>query len=188
MDGVGTFRALVLAQQGPAAAEGALPPAATGYGVQLVQSLLALAAVCVVAWWVLRWAARRGLGRAPQGRNIRVLERVSLDGQKSLYLVEVGKRMLLIGSSEHALSTLAELRADEIARTTELSQPAPVVRFSDVLKRLRGDDTGPRAGAGTSSNRNPGTDSSAGSAAGKDNVAAPAVGSRREGKNDEEVL
>ncbi|MFW5921060.1 MAG: hypothetical protein ACOCUS_04415, partial [Polyangiales bacterium] len=50
-----------------------------GYGAALLQTLLALAAVCVLAWVVLRWSAKRGFGMGPSGGRVRVLERVPLD-------------------------------------------------------------------------------------------------------------
>ena len=64
-----------------------------GYGVALLQTLLALAAVCILAWVVLKWS--RGRGLAMGGRRVKVLERVPLDGRRSLYLVEVAGRVLL---------------------------------------------------------------------------------------------
>jgi flagellar biosynthetic protein FliO len=147
---------VALLQQG-GGSEG-LPPAATGYGVQLVRSLAALAGVCVAAWWVLRWAAKRGLGQMPKGRALRVLERVPLDARRSLYLVQVGQKRLLLGASEQSLSLLAELRPEDLASEGAASaagqgvsavpaasrasgtsaQEAAGARFAQVLARIRG--------------------------------------------------
>ena len=38
-----------------------VPAGATGYGLALAQTLCALAIVCALAFWVLRWASRRAL-------------------------------------------------------------------------------------------------------------------------------
>lgn len=90
-----------------------------GYGVALLQTLLALAAVCILAWVVLRWSARRGLGLGRPGR-VRVLERVPLDGRRSLYLIEIGERVLLIGAGEGgAPALLAELDPSELPPAPE---------------------------------------------------------------------
>jgi flagellar biosynthetic protein FliO len=92
-------------------AGGSLPG---GYAAALLETLLALAAVCILAWVVLKWGARRGLGRAARGR-VRVLERVPLDPKRSVYLVRVGDRMLLLGAGDGAAPTvLAELDPDEV--------------------------------------------------------------------------
>ena len=108
-----------------------------GYGVALLQSLFALAAVCVLAWVVLRWAAKRGQGFGVSSR-VKVLERAALDARRSLYLVEVGERVLLVGVGDGGAPALIT----EIDPATLPEAPAPTgVRFRDVLNRLRKRDS-----------------------------------------------
>ncbi len=103
-----------------------------GYGVALLQTLLALGAVCILAWVVLRWSARRGLGLGRPGR-VRVLERVPLDGRRALYLIEIGERVLLVGAGEGgAPALIAELDASELPPAPE--RPASLV---ELLGKLR---------------------------------------------------
>jgi flagellar protein FliO/FliZ len=109
-----------------------LQSAPGGYGVALLQTLLALAAVCILAWVVLRWSARRGLGTG-RGR-VRVLERVPLDARRALYLVQIGERVLLVGAGEGgAPSLLAELDPSELPPAAE-----PPAGLADWVQRLRG--------------------------------------------------
>lgn len=104
-----------------------------GYGVALLQTLLALGAVCVLAWVVLRWTARRGLGLGA-GRRVKVMERVPLDGRRALYLVEVGGRVLLLGAGDSsAPAVLAEL---DPADLPEL--PEGAAGFGELVAKLRG--------------------------------------------------
>lgn len=104
-----------------------------GYGVALLQTLLALGAVCILAWAVLRWSAKRGLGFGG-GKRVRVLERVSLDSRRALYLVQIGERVFLIGAGDAAApSVLAELEEGELPEL-----PEPASSFAEVLGRLRG--------------------------------------------------
>jgi flagellar protein FliO/FliZ len=112
-----------------------------GYGVALLQTLLALGAVCVLAWVVLRWGARRGFGLGVGGGRVRVLERVALDPRRALYLVEVGGKLLLIGAGDGAApAVLAELDPAELP-----PEPAPAgTPFADVLRRLSGRAGGDR--------------------------------------------
>lgn len=113
-----------------AAQEAELPG---GYGVALLQTLLALAAVCVLAWVVLRWGARRGLGLGASRGQVRVLERISLEPRRSLYLVKVGTRVLLIGAGEGGSpAVLAELDPSEVPEEPEQARPG----FAEVLRRL----------------------------------------------------
>lgn len=101
-----------------------------GYGVALVQALLALVAVCILAWTVLRWSAGRGLGSLGGGQRIQVIERAHLDARRTLYLVKIGERAYLVGAGETgAPSLLAEIPV------SELPPAKPGVRFADVLKR-----------------------------------------------------
>ena len=123
---------VVLLLQAADAAAADLPG---GYGVALLQGLLALAAVCVLAWVVLRWGARRGLGMAGDTGRVRVLERVPLDARRSLYLLRIGDRVLLVGAGDGAAPTvLAELSPDELPPAPERAATG----FADVLKRMAG--------------------------------------------------
>lgn len=89
-----------------AAAAAPAASAVGGYGASLLQSLLALAAVCLLAWVVLRWISARGLpGLAPlpgaRGpRRLEVVERLPLDGKRALWLVRADGRTLLVGTGE----------------------------------------------------------------------------------------
>ena len=92
--------------------------AATPGGDAVVESLrvlLALAGVCTLALVVLRWLARRGVGRVGQpGARLQVVERVGLDAQRALYLVQADGRLLLIGTGPGAAPALiAELSAGQ---------------------------------------------------------------------------
>jgi flagellar biosynthetic protein FliO len=109
-----------------------------GYGVALFQALLALVAVCILAWTVLRWSAGRGLGSLGGGQRIQVIERAHLDARRTLYLVKIGERAFLVGAGETgAPSLLAEIPA------SELPAVKPGVRFSDVLKRREATEAAP---------------------------------------------
>lgn len=108
-----------------------LPAATTGFGAALAQSLLALVAVCVLAWWALRWGARRGV--LPTRGRVAVLDRATLDPGRAVYVVRVGVRTLVLGGSEGSLTLLAELREGELPEPTS---PAPE-GFSERVARLR---------------------------------------------------
>ena len=85
-----------------------------GYGVALLQTLLALGAVSILAWVVLRWSARRGLG-VGRGRRVKVLERTPLDGRRALYLVSVGDRVLLLQPAAQRDTTYSRIRNHSLA-------------------------------------------------------------------------
>lgn len=103
-----------------------LPQGTGGFGAQLARTSLALLIVCVAAWWLVRYAARRGmLGASARGRHMTVIERVALDPRRALHLVRVGKRVLVLGASDEGLRTLAELAADELELDERETDAAP---------------------------------------------------------------
>ncbi len=127
-----------LLQTAPAATEVPLP---SGYGAALLQALLALMAVSILAWVVLRWAARVGFGVPVPGRGLRVLDRVPLDARRAVHLVQVGRRFFLLGVGDgSAPALLAELEAEDLpeALRTPAARAAPTVPFSGVLARMAG--------------------------------------------------
>ncbi|MEM9195682.1 MAG: flagellar biosynthetic protein FliO [Myxococcota bacterium] len=105
-----------------------------GYGASLVQALLALLAVSILAFVVLRWAQKRGAGLGGfSGRRVEVLERVILERGRSLYLIRIGEKVLLLGAGEGAApQVLAELSPDELPELPDESGHG----FSDLLRRL----------------------------------------------------
>ena len=119
--------------QGVSEAAGPLPG---GYGVVLLQTMLALFGVSVLAWVVLRWGARRGWSSSLGGGRLRIIERMALDHRRSLYLVSVGKRVLLIGTGDHgAPATLAELDPEAIPLSSKEPRTGS---FAEILSRLGG--------------------------------------------------
>ena len=108
-----------------------------GYGASLLQSVLALAAVCVLAWVVLRMFSRRGFGVGPTGGRVRVVERIPLDARRMLYVVKVGERLLLLGSGDGASPAL--ITEIDPATMPPVPDAKPVGEaFRDVLARVRG--------------------------------------------------
>jgi flagellar biogenesis protein FliO len=71
-----------------------------GYTSDIVQALLALLGVCALAVLAIRFTASRfprlGLVQGP----VRVQQRITLDPRRTLYLVSVGPRLLLLGVGE----------------------------------------------------------------------------------------
>jgi flagellar protein FliO/FliZ len=109
-------------------------PLPTGYGAALLQTLVSLLAVCLLAWLLLRWGARRGFAFGGRGQRVKVIERVALDPRRTLYVVEVGGKVLLLGAGDGASPTLIS----ELDPASMPSEPeAKKTRFADVLSRAR---------------------------------------------------
>lgn len=84
-----------------------VPPVVVGgYGAALLQAVLALLAVSVLAWVVLRGLSRGGMWRG--GGRIRVLERTPLDARHALVLVQVDGETLLLGVGDGSAPALIQ--------------------------------------------------------------------------------
>ena len=90
--------------------------AGASYGDLLITSLLVLGAVCVAAFVAVRVFGRIiATGRSRGAHLMDVVARVPLEPRRSLYVVEVAGKTLLVGTSEMGLSVLSELDAQEVA-------------------------------------------------------------------------
>jgi flagellar protein FliO/FliZ len=103
----------------------------------LVGSLLVLGLVCLAAWLIVRFGARRWVG-ARGGRSgvLDVVARVPLEPRRSLYVVEVAGKTLLVGTSEMGLSVLSEL--DREAFRAEMADRPATRTFAEVVRSVIG--------------------------------------------------
>jgi flagellar biogenesis protein FliO len=112
--------------------------AGASYGDLLITSLLVLGAVCVAAFVTVRVLGRvLATGRARGRHLLDVVARVSLEPRRSLYVVEVAGKTLLVGTSEMGLSVLSELDGSEVKARVE-QQPT----FGELVRRAFGQRRG----------------------------------------------
>jgi flagellar biogenesis protein FliO len=110
---------------------------AASYGDLLVTSLVVLGGVCIAAFLVVRTLGRfLATGRARGAHLLDVVARVPLEPRRSLYVVDVAGKTLLVGTSEMGLSVLTELdRAEVRARVVEKPSFAELVRTAWAKRR-----------------------------------------------------
>jgi len=111
--------------------------AGASYGDLLVTSLVVLGGVCVAAFLVVRLVGRLlATGRARGAHVLDVVARLPLEPRRSLYIVEVAGKALLVGTSEMGLSLLSELDPDEVrARGVERPSFGDLVRAAWLRRR-----------------------------------------------------
>ena len=101
----------------------------------LVQTLVALAAVCGLAYVIFRVILPRLQVGQNAGGMIRVVERVGVDAKRSLLVVEVAGKWLLVGVSESGVQLVSELdEKDSINAESQiiLNREAQFQRFEDL--------------------------------------------------------
>jgi len=102
------------------------------YGDLLVTSLVVLVVVCVAAFIAVRLFGRfLGPGRARGTHLLDVVARVPLEPRRSLYVVDVAGKTLLVGTSEMGLSVLSELDAAEVKARAAATPPSS---FADMVR------------------------------------------------------
>lgn len=100
------------------------------YGDLLVTSLIVLGAVCIAAFVAVRFFGRfLATGRARGTHMLDVVARLPLEPRRSLYVVEVAGKTLLVGTSEMGLSVLSELDAAEVK-----ARVVPQQSFADLVR------------------------------------------------------
>lgn len=86
-----------------------------------IKVILVLALVCMTAFGVIKYLLPKATF-VKQGKNseIEILERFALEPKKNLYILKVGSRFLLLGTSENALNPLMELsRKDLLSESSQ---------------------------------------------------------------------
>jgi flagellar biosynthetic protein FliO len=104
-----------------------------GVGSSLALSFVSLGLVCVVAYWVLRWLGRRGVGRPPS--NIRVVGQCYLEPRRSVYLVEAAGRCFLLGVGDGPINLIAEVDRGSVAIESGEGRGGSS-RFGEVLGKV----------------------------------------------------
>jgi flagellar biogenesis protein FliO len=104
----------------------------------LLESLATLAGVCALAVAVLWGARRAGLG-APSG-PIKLRGHLPLDARRSVYIVQVGEHVFVLGVGEAGFTKLGEIAATELPPSVDSPRASA---FSDVLARALGRGTSP---------------------------------------------
>ena len=112
------------------------PPEPGGYGMFLFETLLILALVCAGAWLLIRFGLRRHYpGPGARGGPLRLVARLPLEPRRAVYIVEAGKKMFLVGSSEQGpLQTLGELDPSDV-NVADGDAPLPQKSFLDLLRK-----------------------------------------------------
>ena len=90
------------------------------YGWMLLRMMGVLAAVCALAFVVLRWGLKRMAPFDADGAGrLEVVERLGLGPKQSLLVVRAGEQYLLVGISEGGFEPLGTLDAGDWQESNE---------------------------------------------------------------------
>jgi flagellar biosynthetic protein FliO len=92
-----------------------VPTVESDYGSMLLKMIISVALVCLLAYAILRWGLGRLVGATPANGEMEILSQLGLGPNRSIMVVRVGPRFLVIGSTETGISLLSELSSEEAA-------------------------------------------------------------------------
>lgn len=105
--------------------------------LRLLLALGVTIGLIVATVWGLKWVwEKRGLGQwAEEGKAMKVLTSTFLSPRKTIYLVEVGKRILVVGAGGDELTCLDVIQdAEEVEALRNLSQQGFPKVFNRVIQ------------------------------------------------------
>ncbi|HQU86269.1 MAG TPA: flagellar biosynthetic protein FliO [Pyrinomonadaceae bacterium] len=110
----------------------------------LLQTIFALAFVCGLAYLIFRVILPRLTVNYGANNMVRVVDRIGLEARKSLYVIEVAGKWMIVASSESGVQFIAELDAEsakfaeaEILKNRQLpSNTAFGKSFADKLNEV----------------------------------------------------
>ncbi len=85
----------------------------------MVQTFVALAIVCGLAYLIFRVVMPRVNFNYSSNNMVRVVDRISIDARKSLCVIEVAGKWMLISVTENGVQLVSELDADEAKKAAE---------------------------------------------------------------------
>jgi flagellar biosynthetic protein FliO len=110
----------------------------------LVQTVFALGLVCGLAYLIFRVILPRLAVNYGSSNMVRVVDRIGLDARKSLYVIEVAGKWMLVAASESGVQLISELDAasakiaeEEILKNRQLpANTAFGKSFADKLNEV----------------------------------------------------
>ncbi|MCX7658642.1 MAG: flagellar biosynthetic protein FliO [Oscillospiraceae bacterium] len=97
----------------------------------LIVSLLGVVGLIFLTYYGVRWLNKKV--PASGGRSIKVLERAPIAQDKSLVIVKVGEKHMLLGLSPQHIEKIADLDAGDIVAMQESEFEAG--NFKEILKK-----------------------------------------------------
>ena len=91
----------------------------TGVMLRLVLSMIAIVALIYGTVYVLRYFAKKGSDKPAEDRLVQVVDRVNLDAKRSIYLVKVIDRLMVLGVGGDNVSLLGEINDESVVESVK---------------------------------------------------------------------
>lgn len=101
-------------------------------GIDIVGYLIFVIGVIALAYWTTRWLSR-AYTKGNVNRNIKVLERVNLATDKSLWLIKVGTKTYFAYSDKQKFEIIDNIHNEDIVLPSHETES-----FESILKKVIG--------------------------------------------------
>lgn len=108
-----------------------------GYGWLLFKTIFVLIGICLLAFIGLRYLSKVNIGRPGP---MKILGRLPIEGRRSIVVVDVAGKTLIIGSSEAGMQTLGDLNTEERQRFEEITENKENISFKERLRISKKND------------------------------------------------
>ena len=98
------------------------PPSLPSFGPLLLQVSVSLLLVCALAYLLIRFGLTKLQSRRDPDAQMEIVERLSLDARRSIIMLRVREKLLVVGVSETGFSLLTELEPESDQSDTTLSE------------------------------------------------------------------
>ena len=102
--------------------------------LQFLSVLIVFVVILVVAYYVTRWIGSYGQGQTGN-KNIRVIEGYRMGPNKTIQIVKVGNKYLVLGVGKDEISYLGEVEEEDLAITEDTMKPLP--DFKTLLAKAK---------------------------------------------------
>lgn len=87
--------------------------------LRLVLSMVVIVGLIYGTVYVLRHFAKKGIEKPSNERLVQVIDRVTLDAKRSVYLIKVIDRLIVVGVGGETVSMLGEIRDENVVESVK---------------------------------------------------------------------
>lgn len=90
-------------------------PEGLDFGWLFLKTVAAMVLIIGLAILFIRYVMPRlQVGQLRSGKNIQIIERSGLEPKKGLYIIRVGSKLALVGTTEHAIGKIFDLEESDL--------------------------------------------------------------------------
>ena len=115
-------------------------PSMAGIIIKLLLSMILIIGLIYFTTFLIKKINNRAVGGGSIGDAIKIIGRTHLSPKQALYMVRIGKRYVVLGATESAISMISKLNEQETEKFEQRDQKPATdsqgMKFGDILKGI----------------------------------------------------